>query len=397
MKSSRVLGFLFFFITLSFAAQLFAEAAPPALKMKHSIDLKQFEGKTFLEAMTEKNDGIKANLDEDFEDDYKVADWKMVSKALDGFDDKVVGKLLRSFSDGKKGLRELTESLEGKDFKPSNMVAKVRPELGKEGDVYALAQFLAMASGAGTLVNIDEQNYYYNYGYKSGENDDDVKSGRSFGASPGHKANDASDVFYLTELGQYLDETSNPKSFYTTLLEVLTQCKTSGFAGRKLSGLGKAVATDFVAIYTAESDRHIMVDLDPKNHPWKMIAEVTFLAAYGTEAGKVMRNAKLEDGEPKAYWAKSKVSNRSGIVLTVVVPGVSVVAGKHGSCPGHSGSNRQCRKQRRSICWLFRMNLLTSAVGHHCQCSGQAQDCPKPDSKSPPRPAPRAHPPVGCW
>ena len=36
------------------------------------------------------------------------------------------------------------------------------------------------ASGAGTLVRLNDDNYYYNYGYKSGAERDDVKSGRSF-------------------------------------------------------------------------------------------------------------------------------------------------------------------------------------------------------------------------
>jgi hypothetical protein len=60
-----------------------------------------------------------------------------------------------------------------------------------------------------------------------------------------------------------------------------------------------------------------MVDLDPRRHPWENdLAEVTFVSAYGVAAGKVMKDGQLVDGSAKEYWAKSAVSNRSGIGQT---------------------------------------------------------------------------------
>jgi hypothetical protein len=74
------------------------------------------------------------------------------------------------------------------------------------------------------------------------------------------------------------------------------------------------VATDFLAIYTAESDRHVMVDLAPGKHPWENdLAEATFISAFGVTVGKVMKDGELTDGNAREWWAKSKISNRSGI------------------------------------------------------------------------------------
>jgi hypothetical protein len=81
-----------------------------------------------------------------------------------------------------------------------------------------------------------------------------------------------------------------------------------------LSPLGQAVASDFIAIYTAESDRHIMTGL--RQHSWENdLAEVTLVAAWGTAVGKVMQGGKLVSGGTELYWAKSTVagSTRSGI------------------------------------------------------------------------------------
>jgi hypothetical protein len=317
MNRTRFLGILF---SLGFAARLLADAAPAPLAMEHVIDLNAFNGKTFLQAMTAKG-GIKEALDDDFQKEYRIAKWPVVKAALNNFDTKVVGKVLRSFRDGETGLKALTESLAGKKFQPAGMVGVVRPALGG-GDVFAVAQLLAMASGAGTLVTLDDESYYYNYGYKSGAEADDVKSGRSFGASPGHRANDASDLFYLAELKDLLADKKAHKEFYETILELLTKCEAAGFKG-EMTQAAETVATDFIAIYTAELDRHLMVGLNPARHPWENdLAEVTFVSAYGVEAGKVMLieeeggEGKLVDGEPKQYWEKSKISNRSGIGQT---------------------------------------------------------------------------------
>jgi hypothetical protein len=83
---------------------------------------------------------------------------------------------------------------------------------------------------------------------------------------------------------------------------VLTNCDTSAFA--ILPTGGQVVATDFLTIYTAELNRHVMVNLDPKQHPWEIdLAEVTFLNSYGAPSGMVMQKGALVPGTATAYYA----------------------------------------------------------------------------------------------
>ena len=89
---------------------------------------------------------------------------------------------------------------------------------------------------------------------------------------------------------------------YTAILKVLTHCDASAFAN--LPTGGQVVATDFLTIYTAELNRHVMVNLDPKQHPWEIdLAEVTFLNSYGAPSGMVMQKGALVPGTATAYYA----------------------------------------------------------------------------------------------
>jgi len=289
-------------------ADSFTAAGDP-IAMQHALHLQDFDGSPYLLVMLQDH-GIKANLDADYATTYEVPSWTTVREGVQSFDAKVLRKIARSF-DSTTGMYHLASSLEGKAFTPESMVGLVsHAGSNRPSDVYTVAEVLAMASGAGTLVTIDDHNYFYNYGYRSGAEADDVKSGRSFGASPGHPANDASDTFYLGELGKLLTGNPDPTAFYSTLVDTLTRSHVAGFAA--LPTLGQAVATDFLAIYTAESDRHIMSELGA--HAWENdLAEVTFVSTWGTAVGKVMKDRHLVDGTPKDYWAMSPVSNRSGI------------------------------------------------------------------------------------
>lgn len=303
------LTFISLFLTLSVAG-----AATPAIGRKHQVDLQNFAGKTYLQALMEETSGIKANLDEDWVSFYEVADWKTVEQQLENFDAKISKKVLGSFDGGKEGFKILVDSLEGQSFQPSLMLDLLKGKLKTGGDIFAVAQFLAMASGAGTLVVLNEENYFYNYGYKSGADpEEDVKSGRSFGAGPTHNANDASDVFYLNELESYLKETPDLKPFYEAILKILIRSDASGLS--ELSPLGQSVATDFIAIYTAESDRHLMVNLNPNRHPWEIdLAGTTFVSAFGSTVGKIMKDGTLQAGKAREWWAMSKINiGRSGI------------------------------------------------------------------------------------
>lgn len=303
---------------LSFVSVFFASAAwsaPTAMKMDHSLNLATFEGSTFLDVVRAEQDGVKAHLDGDFEQVYKVANWAKVNAALANFDKKVVGTVLKAFPNGKDGLKEMVDQMAGKKFTPANMVGVIRANYSGSGNIFALAHFIAMASGAGTVVHIDENNYFYNFGYKSGSEADDVKSGRSYGAGPKHPATDASDIFYLTELEEFLTEKKDIQKFYEVFLAVLTKTDVSHYG--ELSDLGQTVETDLIAIYTAELDRHLMVELNPSNHPWENdLAEATFLSVFNAKTGLMYKEGALAKGPLKDFWAKSTVSNRSGIGIT---------------------------------------------------------------------------------
>jgi hypothetical protein len=296
------------FIQLAVAATM---AAPPPLGFDHTLRLSRFSGDTFLNAMTAKR-GIKFHFDDDYEQQYEFAGWNQVEVALENFDRKIVNRVLGAFPDGKAGLKKFVDSIEEVAYSPSMINELVIENYNGRGNVYALAQFIGMAGGSGTLVIIDSENYYYNYGYKAGRHPDDVKSGRSYGAGPVHNANDASDVMYLDELEQYMQNTPNSIEFYEVFLRILTETNTAGYSS--LSPLGQTVMTDLIAIYTAELDRHLMVKLNPAKHPWENdLAEATFLAGYTSVEGKVMKDGVLVDGRMRNYWAMSEVSERSGI------------------------------------------------------------------------------------
>lgn len=290
----------------------FGTPAGDPLDIDHVVDLAKYDGQPFLAAMLEDKTGIKAQLDADYKTTYKVPSWTTVRKGVQNFDTKVVRKIGGAFSTS-TGMHDFAISLKGKSFTPASAVSVSLKGTPKPTDVYTVAEVLAMSAGAGVLVQIDEHNYYYNYGYKSGALADDVMSGRSFGASPGHRANDASDTFYLTELGKLLTNTEAHTDFFKVMFDVLTQSRLDDYS--KMSDLAQTVETDFLAVYTAESDRHIMSKL--VEHPWENdLAEVTMVSLWGTAVGKVMKAGKIVDGTPKDWWAKSEVSNRSGIGMT---------------------------------------------------------------------------------
>jgi hypothetical protein len=122
--------------------------------------------------------------------------------------------------------------------------------------------------------------------------------------APGRSLLDVSDKDYLTELAHYMDPGTTPDAgpMYTAILKVLTNCDASAFAN--LPTGGQVVATDFLTIYTAELNRHVMVNLDPKQHPWEIdLAEVTFLNSYGAPSGMVMQKGALVPGTATAYYA----------------------------------------------------------------------------------------------
>src|SRR5262249_399944 len=153
-------------------------------------------------------------------------------------------------------MKDFTTSIKGKSFTPATAVSLTSKATPKPTDLYTVAEVMAMSSGAGVLVQLDEKNYYYNYGYKSGALPDDVMSGRSFGASPGPRANDAPDTFSRGGLGRLLTNSEAHIALYQVMRDVLPRSHLDDYS--KMSTLAQTVETDFLAVYTAESDRHIM-------------------------------------------------------------------------------------------------------------------------------------------
>ncbi|WP_394845510.1 hypothetical protein LZC95_51820 [Pendulispora brunnea] len=333
-RFSLVLPFITFAVSSCTAApsDVAPERAAPAehrdsldaLHVTQALDLSDFEGSTFLEAMSMRG-GIKESLDSDEETIFTFGDRAALDGAERNFDSHVRAKIEGFLKDGRDGLDQLVDALEGQRTTPRGAPAAIGRQLEKldlleNPDMTGLASvtiapFLALASGAGTSVRVNAKNYYYNIGYKRGSSDPaelakDVKSGRSFGAGPMHRALDASDTFYLTEMGNYLEEAENPSGFYRALLQILVRCDGSGYA--TLSDEGQTVATDFLAIYTAELDRHLMSALD--QHPWENdLAEVTMLSAYGTKSGMVRVNGQLTRGKPARYFGIGHSGSGIGI------------------------------------------------------------------------------------
>lgn len=172
---------------------------------------------------------------------------------------------------------------------------------------------------AGVAIRIDSNNYFFNVGYNNGTGGaDDLKSGRSYGVGPTQRQSDPSDLAYLTELAAYYkSEPDSMPDLFHALLIALVNCDPSGWNSdsggyHALSQAGQIVATDFMAIYTAESDRHIMVRLAPKSHPWEVdLAAATFVSEFVSVTDKLMVGGQLKTGTISQWWAKGK--NGSGI------------------------------------------------------------------------------------
>lgn len=181
---------------------------------------------------------------------------------------------------------------------------------------YSKWQEIWLDAGDGVAVRIDDNNYYFNIGYRDGANDEnDPKSGRSYGVGPTGRQSDPSYPYYLRELAKYFEnEPGSMRDFYEAILLALVKNDPSGW--RKLSEEGQTVATDFLAIYAAESVRHIMVDLHPGIHPWEIdLAAVTFASAYVMRTGKMMSDVgTLVEGDISQFNGQGR--NGSGVGIT---------------------------------------------------------------------------------
>jgi hypothetical protein len=282
-----------------------------------TVDLSSFTGQTYLQAMQASGSGIFDKTQADDGTNVTVATADQIVADVNQFDSKVSQQVFGMFKNGQADFQSVMSKVQGKSFSPQTMRGGIQPFISSSNlkasaspniAVDASADMALLGSGSGTLVTIDPANYFYNLGYQK----PNVKSGRSYAVASGRALLDPSDRDYLTEMSAYLKPVATPDAgpFYTAILKVLTSCNTSDYV--TLPAPGQVTATDFLAIYTAELDRHIMVNLVPSTHPWEIdLAEVTFLTSYGAPSGMVMKNGSLIPGTAVAYFAVG--TNGSGI------------------------------------------------------------------------------------
>jgi hypothetical protein len=215
------------------------------------------------------------------------------------------------------------------------------PSAGKVANQQALEQ------GLGVAVRLDDNNYNIHENFPKS-----AQGGRSYGWTSG-QVGDWTDKMYLDNLALVIAEKdkNDLKNFYQTIIQFLGSCDAHGLAAltnnydpKTSTGVPtQRVATNFLAIYTAEEYRAIQ---GTKN--WDdAILEVTLLGGFHggqttftkfyrgtfTTRSKVQetgnyyglpskdRNGKViptvaKDATMDDYWQISKTSTRSGIHLT---------------------------------------------------------------------------------
>ncbi|TIL65615.1 hypothetical protein [Mesorhizobium sp.] len=290
------------------AAQGFA----PLLE-RHSwqrSDITEHLGQTYLQTFLTPVVGIDDEIDGDFSKTIKIVDADTIIATIQRFDPNVAIRIFRDFRDGELGFVRALEGIEGKTLPVAAVYDTIKaytdPEAkpGKENYAQATASSMALlASGSGTLVILDDANYFYNVGYE----DNITGSGRSYGISKGRKLLDASDNDYLSAITAYLGPSNQePQPFFRVMLDILARSDTTSISA--LSGDGQAVITDLMTVYTAELERNEMKDLSPTVAAWQTdLAEVTLLASYGGISGMVMKEGQLVSGPSNEYYSSGGI------------------------------------------------------------------------------------------
>ena len=273
-------------LTLTFATA----QARNLLAYPETIKISEHKGKTFLALMKE---DIKPALDYKATEGFQVATGEEVAERLELVEAKVSRKAL-SAAGSVENLMALADQLhEQYEAITFYELPAAISKLGYSAGAFDLSTFLSLVSHGGVAVQFDRNNISYNVNYGTGENTNDERTGRSFGESHDRLALDASDKHYLSILEDYVrTDSENLGQFYKTLLRILLNNDTTGFS--KITKAGQAVATDFLAVYIAEQDRHLMSNFT--KHPWdEALLEVTLLAAFhaGQEEIHIMYGGEL--------------------------------------------------------------------------------------------------------
>ncbi len=355
------------FVNIANAQQMPPE---PMEGMINTLDIDTFRGYTFLTTMIHDydeedessntgidiaEDGIAAEMDLDYESRYEFPTWEFAEEALDNFDFKNKGRVLGKLTSWhhktrtrpafltKNAMREFVESKQGRTFTGMYTVlrelqSKENAEAKEEGrqaykiNLTSVGHFFAFAAGAGTLVTLDDKNYFYNRGYALGPDgyeDGNERSGRSYSASPEHAANDVSHKRYLDDLEELL-EGDEDELFFEVMLDSLIASDVRDLS--RLSDLGQSVATDFITVYAAELRRNYMVDLNPGLWEWQNdYIESTLISAYnsssdgmmtikttgkGLSNGRTQTTIRLTKAPLFKWWELNPKTGRSGIGKT---------------------------------------------------------------------------------
>jgi hypothetical protein len=257
---------------------------------------------------------------------YRGAKWNRTSRSHEGgLTDGQVENVYTSLKAVKP--KSTVDSLtyfnkEDKAWPTKNDMAIALKEAHINAAPFDLATLYALTGGIGAKVKIDDNNYNYHALYMTGKTNPhvEVMSGRSFASSPGRNVGDATDPEYLRDLSKYLKETEDQKSFYHAMILALASSDSSEWS--QLSNQGQLVLSDFLTVYTAESVRHLMVNLKHGSHPWEIdLAAVTFVSAVSAKLDQVVTGGVLVNGDLGGWFAPSPNNvaggpQRSGIGIT---------------------------------------------------------------------------------
>lgn len=303
-------------VGLSFcvAGGVFADGPPFPRPPERRIDLTEHIGKTFLQTLLSPVVGIDAEIDAEIYEPVTIIPGARMISLLGELQPVVATRLYRDFKDGQAGVLQAVAAVEGQTVMPGAFRESLRPvtaPLAVDAELAgrangALAGLALLLSGSGTLVLVDDANYFYNVGYQ----DDNVSTGRSYAASGGRLLLDPSHRDYLRILHALLKSTDEDAAFYRSVMELLTA--TDSRRVSTLTADGQVVFVDFVSVYTAELERHEMAGLGLRA-PWGIdYAEVTLVADYGAASGMVMEDGAFVAGTAQAYAAKSSIGNVRG-------------------------------------------------------------------------------------
>lgn len=272
---------LYFFAALLLMTSV---QAKDLLEFNTVVDLKKFVGTPYFVLM---KDTIKPKLDEYATSGFIVVDSETMMAQMEDVSAKVQRGATKKIT-----LAKLQAFVDAKNKAGVPLTFyQLQNDPVLRADKFGIPAFLALVSRGGVAVKMDEDTYAYNVNYGTGKVTADEMTGRSFGAAGNtHKADDASDAAYLKALEKMAkpevdDKGKTVSSFTRAILDVVIRSDAANIT--KLNNEARAVASDFVAVYTAEQDRRLMTG-DLKSHKWdSALLEVTLLANFHAGQKKI--------------------------------------------------------------------------------------------------------------